>query len=129
MKNIFTIIIAIIVGLAIGAGAVKYFDNNKSVEIDDVYRAVFLDNNQVYFAKIKEMSKKYVTVYDVYYFGKDKERNDGNGNDDIVLVKLGSEVHGPTDEMQILESHILYIEKLGEDSRVVKAIKEHKAAQ
>ncbi len=118
------IAIVITVGCAAILAAVLYFTQNKDVSADSSYRAIFLDNNQVYFAKIKNMGRKYVTITDVYYFGKDNSNSDA---DNIVLVKLGSEVHNPTDEMQILENHILYIEKLDEDSRVVRAIMEYKS--
>ena len=94
---------------------------------DRLYKAIFLDNDQVYFGKIKNTFGKYVTITDVYYFGKGLSANSGQADKgDIVLIKLGTEVHRPTDEMKILESHILYIEKLSADSRVVAAIKEHK---
>ena len=41
----------------------------------------------------------------------------------ISLIKLGNELHGPTDEMRITRSHILFIEDLKNDSAVVLAIK------
>ena len=113
----------IVIALVFATAAGFYFSQNKNKSMSDGYRAIFLDNNQVYFAKIKDMGGEYVTIADVYYFG----RNNGqSGTDDIVLVKLGSEVHGPTDEMKILGNHILYIEKLSDDSRVLQAITEYK---
>lgn len=98
---------------------------------ESTYSAVFLDNNQVYFGKIINRWGQYVTISDVYYFGPPtrsahSEQVDSEQIDDVVLVKLGSEVHGPTDEMKILRDHILYIEKLSDNSRVVEAIREHK---
>lgn len=104
-------------------GGAFYFYQAKKKFIETDYQALFLDNGQVYFGRINKMGKKYVTITDVYYFGKDS--NNPN-SEDVVLLKLGSEVHGPTDEMKILENHILYIEKLSNDSRVVEAIREYK---
>lgn len=86
------------------------------------YSAVFLDNDQVYFGKVKYPKRTYVTVADVYYFGQ----TDSGQVDDVVLVKLGSELHGPANEMKILRNHILFIEELMDDSRVVEAIREYK---
>lgn len=122
MKKI-VYIIAIVIVFGSAASLFFYFQNKKQ-PIDNGYSAVFLDNNQVYFAKIKDRGKKYVTIIDVYYFGKDPSAGSGRA-DDIVLVKLGSEVHGPIDGMEILENHILYIEKLADSSRVVQAIREY----
>ena len=85
------------------------------------YQAVFLDNGQVYFGKVKNPKRTYVLLEDVYYFGPSAD-----DSSDISLVKLGSELHGPTDEMKILRDHILFIEELTPESRVVEAIREYK---
>ena len=47
----------------------------------------------------------------------------------INLVKLGGEIHGPTDEMRINRDHILFVEDLKADSQVVTAIKSFKESQ
>jgi len=41
------------------------------------------------------------------------------------LIKLGNEIHGPADSMIITKDHILFIEQLKDDSKVVRAIKEY----
>ena len=129
MRKILIITAIVVIFVFISAVAL-YFAQNKNILIDNDYRAIFLDNNQVYFAKIKNMGEKYITITDIYYFGRDSSAGLGQADtEDVVLVKLGSEMHGPTDEMQILENHILYIEKLSDDSRVVEAIKEHKGTK
>ncbi len=116
----------IVIGIVLIIVAV-YFVFIRSAPNNNQYQAVFLDNNQVYFGKIQNRSGKYLTLVDVYYFGKDPLPALGQADsDDIVLVKLGSEMHGPVDKMEILENHILYIERLTDDSRVVKAIEKHK---
>ena len=89
------------------------------------YQAVFLDNGQVYFGKVKHPKRTYVIVTDVYYFGPSSSSGQGAASD-LVLVKLGSELHGPTNEMKILRDHILFIEELTPESRVVEAIREYK---
>lgn len=89
------------------------------------YSAIFLDNNQVYFGKIGRTGGDFVKVTDVYYFESPSASSAQVGSD-ITLVKLGSEVHGPTDEMKINRDHILYLEELTDDSRVVAAIRSYK---
>lgn len=91
----------------------------------DSYSAVFLDNNQVYFGLIKKSNLSTVTLTDVYYFGS-RETSDRRDAEDLSLVKLGTELHGPKDGMKIFFEHILFIETLRDDSRVVEAILEYK---
>ena len=45
---------------------------------------------------------------------------------ETTLAKLGSEVHGPEDKMQINKDHVLFIEDLKDDSTVVKSIRQGK---
>ncbi len=123
-KKRYLIVLYAIIGLCLFLGVV-YFARSKGASGSSAYQAVFLDNNQVYFGKIKNRGEKYITIADVYYFGPSTSSGQAN-SDDIVLVKLGSEAHGPTDEMEILENHILYIEELSPNSRVLQAIMEYK---
>jgi hypothetical protein len=44
----------------------------------------------------------------------------------LTLIKLGNELHGPVDEMMINKSQITLTEKLRSDSKVVQAINEWK---
>lgn len=113
----------LLVGIAFGFFAsVQYF--SKPPLGYSEYSALFLDNGQVYFGKLQHLKRAYVTLTDVFYFGADD--NVSLGDSDLSLVKLGSEVHGPTDEMKILREHILFVETLATHSRVVEAIKAHK---
>ena len=92
------------------------------------YKAVFLDNNQVYFGKVTNKNSKYVKLTDVYYLQVTQPSQNQYGalsQPDLTLIKLGEELHGPKDEMEILRDHIMYIEELTNDSRVVQAIREY----
>jgi len=42
------------------------------------------------------------------------------------VIKLGGEVHGPQDRMQINRQHILFVENLQDESKVVQAINKSK---
>lgn len=90
---------------------------------DGLY-AVFLSNNQVYFGRIAHDGRKTLVLTSIYYI-QPKDQNQA-GASDISLLKLGNEVHGPEDQMEINRDHVLFIEKLKADSRVAKAIAEYK---
>ncbi|MCC7357037.1 hypothetical protein IT408_00835 [Candidatus Uhrbacteria bacterium] len=84
--------------------------------------AVFLSNNQVYFGKIDKESESKMWLKNIYYIQQPKA---GEKADDISLLKLGNEIHGPEDMMEINRNQILFIEKLKEDGKVAKAIQSY----
>jgi hypothetical protein len=88
------------------------------------YQAVFLDNGQVFFGKLGDVSSEYPTLRDVYYIQRqvDPEKKETRN----ILVHLGSEWHAP-DFMRINARHIVFIEPVAPDSRVVQLIREAKA--
>lgn len=96
------------------------------------YQAVFLTNGQVYFGKVSNVSGDYVKLSDIYYLqvqqsvqpeDKKKENNDQS---QVSLAKLGSELHGPEDSMQISRQQVLFWENLKNDGKVVQAINSYK---
>lgn len=97
------------------------------------YQAVFLVNNQVYFGKVYSPSSQFMTLKDIYYLQVQQQiqpvQGAANPSTAINLVKLGGELHGPTDEMRINRDQILLIEDLRSDSNVVKAIENYKQQQ
>ncbi|MBI5765694.1 hypothetical protein HZA71_00520 [Candidatus Falkowbacteria bacterium] len=109
-------------------------------QTSDDWQAVFLSNGQVYFGKIKAASKKQVVLADIYYLQVVEvplqTTQTGPGSDaqpktqqELKLIKLGNELHGPADEMIINPDHVLLTEKLKNDSRVVQAINNYLADQ
>jgi hypothetical protein len=86
----------------------------------DKWQAVFLENGQVYFGRLKEYDQNFVRLSDVYYLKESGNLQDGDTN--LNLIRLGGEVHGPEDEMFIAKDSIVYWENLKETSRVVKSI-------
>ena len=123
------VIIAILIAVALsGKGG-----GSGEVSLDD-YQAVFLDNGQVYFGKVVNPHSDYVLLKDIYYIqlkqGLQSQQEDGTtAPPDITLIKLGKELHGPQDEMYITKEHVLFIENLKDDSKVLQAIKAHKDNQ
>ena len=100
------------------------------------YQAVFLTNDQVYFGKLSSPKSDYPVLRDVFYLQvtqtlqpQDPKIPPPAGGQQIQLVKLGNELHGPIDEMKINKDHILFIEDLKPDSQVVKAIEAFKTSQ
>jgi hypothetical protein len=97
------------------------------------YQAVFLPGGQVYFGKLA-MSAEWLTLTDVYYLqsqrlqlGQEGQTPQVPGN--FELVKLGTELHGPADEMYFPRTEVLYWQNLRTDSRVIRAIDEYKSAR
>ena len=100
----------------------------------DRWKAVFLTNGQVYFGKIKDETSDPVIITDIYYLKVSRPLQQISAGEELIkfdkpeisLVKLGNELHGPEDEMRINRQHILFIETLKPDSKVVTAIKNFK---
>src|SRR3989344_1338265 len=94
-------------------------------------QAVFLANGQVYFGRVGQSNLKYVELTDIYYLQLEEQlQGDGAPKEikapDLSLLKLGNELHGPEDRMIITKDHIVFIEDLKEDSKVVEAIRANK---
>lgn len=83
------------------------------------YQAVFLTNGQLYFGQIVRETGNKVMLKDIFYLRVQRQVQPVEGEEQqtpqVQLVKLGRELHGPTDEMHINQDNILYIEDLKED--------------
>lgn len=92
----------------------------------DKMQVVVIGEQQVpYFGKIVEINNRYVRLRDIYYFRVTKpiQPENPNQSQDISLVKLGCELHGPFDEMVIRRDSVIFWENLKDDGQVAKAIK------
>ncbi len=140
------IIIAIMAAVIVFAGAWYMLANYTNLNLPGKkatagadlknWQAVFLVNGQVYFGKIKDVKSDSLTLADIYYLqvvtkplqttqtGQAVSPTD-QAQQQLTLIKLGNELHGPTDEMVINRQQILLTEKLKEDSRVVQAIADY----
>lgn len=99
------------------------------------YQAIFFTNGQVYFGKLHKLSGGYFKLNDVYYLQAKADANDASENPqetstqqntDVELIKLGSEVHGPDDEMIISKDQVLFFENLKKDGTVSQSITKFK---
>ena len=94
------------------------------------YQAVFLSNGQVYFGHLKSPESGNPVLEDVYYL-QSNQQNPQQGKqaeqqNQLSLVKLGNELHGPETKMVINRDQILFWENLKDSGKVVQAIKENK---
>jgi len=127
------IVILIIAGFLINTyTSINLWGTLKNAETTENYNAVFLSNGQVYFGIITSNNNDdYTTLKDIYYLQvsgalQQATPSEANQQPQLTLVKLGNELHGPEDYMQINNDHIIFIEKLKEDGKVVEAIKQYK---
>jgi hypothetical protein len=98
---------------------------------EDKMQAVFLNGGQVYFGKIRELNGKYIGMNDIYYLRVNQQVQPKQGaasQQDISLVKLGCELHGPQDHMIINREQVVFWENLKTDGQVAKAVEEYKKA-
>ncbi len=130
VKTSLFIIVSVVILALLVFGIYWQFFKNKPVT--DKYQAVFLTSGQVYFGKVAHQNRQFVTVTDIYYLrvsqplqppeGEENAANQPN----LALIKLGNELHGPVDKMEINRDHILFIEDMKADSKVVEAISDYK---
>ena len=134
-----TILILIIVAVVIliGLYLISKYTNwnilnvNKSGEVSTAeakgWQAVFLTNGQVYFGKIAKQNDKILVLKDIYYLQvtqqiQPAQEGQQKQQQNLSLVKLGDELHGPRDIMYINMEQVIFTEELKTDSRVVDAI-------
>ena len=127
------IIVVILVGLYLVSRYTSWnvLNVNRGVSSSG-WQAVFLSNGQVYFGKVKGISNKTLTLADIYYLQvvtkplqttqQGTAATADSGQQELTLIKLGNEIHGPSDRMVINRDQIVLTEKLKSDSRVVQAI-------
>lgn len=98
----------------------KYVDNTK-------HQAVFLNNGQVYFGNIADLNKDFLTLSNIYYLRVNQQVQPGQqaAQNDVSLVKLGCELHGPQDSMVVNKDQITFWENLKDDGQVATAIAEY----
>lgn len=99
-----------------------------------LYQAVFLTNGQVYFGKLANTRGDFLDFEQIYYLQTPGNNNSSNDAEtvreveeaaDIRLIKLGNELHGPTDRMLINKDQVLFWENMKHDSKVSEAIRKY----
>lgn len=95
-------------------------------------QAIFLGNGQVYFGYASDLRNQIVTLQDVYYLRSQSSLTAADSKTPatppptatIDLIKLGDEIYGPTDVMQINRDSITHIEEMKSDSQINQKIGE-----
>ncbi len=91
------------------------------------WSAVFLTNGRTYFGKIKTENAEFITLNNVYYLQVQEVPPVDEGEvaqQQLSLMNVGDEMHGPEDSMRINKDHVLFIEKLKANSSVVTSIEQ-----
>jgi len=118
------IIVVIILGISLAKGGPSGINKNE-------YQAVFLQNGQDYFGKLTAMNSNYFKLTDVYYLqssgsgSSSSSNNSSSSSDNSTLVKLGSEIHAPEDEMIIAKDQVLFYENIKSSGKVAQAISQY----
>lgn len=133
--------IAIIVTIGIAGWFAWSSMQNSGTAIDgSKYQAVFFTNGQVYFGKLHAFSNGHMKLTDVYYL-QSQQSGDGSNSknpqatsadqnqNNVQLIKLGDEIHGPEDEMIISEDQMLFYENLKPDGKVAQSIEKFKGSK
>jgi hypothetical protein len=122
--------------LVVVFGGWLLYRSSMGAHIDDSkYQAVFFTNGQVYFGKLQKLSGGYFKLNDIFYLqakadaanaSENPQETSAKQNSDVELIKLGSEVHGPDDEMIISKDQVLFFENLKKDGTVSQSISKFK---
>ena len=136
------IVLVVVVLIVLAGLAYAFRDKFMSTSAKDLsgYQAVFLTNGQVYFGKLSHAESPYVRLTDIYYLQVNQQLQPtgatgataaaaAQAQPQLSLVKLGNELHGPTDQMEINSSQVLFYEDLKADGKVAQAIVAYKASQ
>jgi hypothetical protein len=90
------------------------------------YQVVCLQSGECYFGKITSVSSDTVQLKNVFYVqktaGTSATSTTSTTDNNLQLIKLGNEVHGPDDMMAINRTQVLYIENLKSDGKVTQTI-------
>ncbi len=123
----------LIILIVVAVGSALFFSKDKLVK-EISYKAVFLDTNQVYFAKVVKEDALNIYLDDVYYIQTEQQVTPATveGEEDKitevpVLVKRGQELHQPDGWMQINRDKIISIEEIGAESEILKEINRQKS--
>jgi hypothetical protein len=129
LRITFVVLLFSITILALAIAMLLYFGKDKEGHYVDTskYQAVFLTNGQVYFGHIGGINDKVVNLQNIYYLNSQQQpatdnKSTTNAQTSFSLVKLGCELHGPSDQMVINRDQVSFWENLTSSGKVAKAI-------
>ncbi len=86
---------------------------------------VFLTNGRTYFGHIVKQNSQTIVLRDVYYLQVQQVAPTEEGIEpqpQITVVSVEADLHNPENERQINRQHVLYVQKLAQDSQVISTI-------
>lgn len=125
---IFLIIIIVLI-----AGAWWLFGRNlnlnKTATNNQEFKAIALDNGQVYYAQIAKETDDMIYLTEVYYIQSEQRtvpaEEEGAEDQTVsvpVLVKRGQELHKPTGYLELNRDRVVGVETIGTDSEIYQEI-------
>ena len=119
---ILLVIIVVLVGILL---SVYKGDLDKEFK----YKAIYLDNNQVYYAKVVREDAISIYLDDVFYIQTQQQTvpaEEGEEEPQVVnvpvLIQRGDEFHKPEGLLQINRDKLIAIEEIGEGSEILMEI-------
>ena len=140
MKRIVITVGIVVLLVIVSLGGWFAYRSSTSAVIDgSKFQAVFFTNGQVYFGKLQTLNGNYMKLTNIFYLqaqtaaatdaSKNPQQTAAQATSDVKLIKLGSEVHGPNDEMVISTSQILFFENLKNDGKDAQSITTYQQSQ
>jgi hypothetical protein len=129
-RRILTGVVLAFIVLVIAGGWWYKMSNSAAGRINgSEYQAIFTTNNQAYFGKLQRLTDGAYRLTNVYYLQQQSStssaspaQKSNSGDQTPQLVKMGSELHGPEDEIIFDSNQVLFWENLKSDGKVAKAI-------
>jgi len=130
-KMLSTIIGVIVAGLIAWFGYASWKSSQPS-SANGPRQAIFLADGQVYFGHASSLKNQIITLIDVYYLQAQQNpqaltdpKATPTTAQQVNLIKLGEELHGPTDKMLINRDRITFMEDMKDDSQINQKIKDY----
>jgi hypothetical protein len=120
------VVVSVIAGLVVG----KLMGVAATQPRDDRYQVVFLNNDQVFFGKLKNTTGEYLRLEQAYQTRQSEvpenatEEQKKATNSNLSLVKVGSLVYGPENVLMIRADNVIFWQDLSDDSKVTRAIED-----
>jgi hypothetical protein len=135
-RFLWPIIVLIVLAVVGGWFAWSSMSSGTTAIDNSKYQAVFFSNGQVYFGKLSSFNSGYLKLTDIYYLQSQQSTGDSKTSsnpqststdqNNVQLIKLGDEIHGPEDQMIISKDQVLFYENLKTDGKVAQSIKKFK---
>lgn len=111
-----------------------FTSNSKDLQKEYKFKAIYLENDQVYYAKVVKEDALNIYLDDVYYIQMQEKSipsEEEGGEPSVVsvpvLIKRGQELHQPTGWMQLNRDKVIAVEEIGENSEILKEINKQEA--